>query len=507
MKKIFAVFLFLILCFSTSLAFASDAKKVTFKTISLITTEPNYIINDVYKDLEHGYLTFPEYDKNNDKLICAPLQDIITKGLRGEFIFDQATKTITIKVDDYTVVLTIDSNIAYVNDVKVEIESVPYIKDGRIFLPFNFVMESLGGETRWEPKRKKIVATVPVVLRKETLGYEIGGDTTLETIFKQDATWYLSSDAIKVADAFLSYQNDDGGWPKVDPKINLLKPVSVKDTSTIDNNSTFDQMKFLAIMYKSTHSQKYKDAFDSGLDYILDGQHESGGWPQFFPNAEGYLKMLAFNDNSITNILEVMRDISNKEDMYSFVDDKTAQKCKTAFDTGINFILQTQVKVGSVKTVWAAQYDPDTLSPTRARIYELPSLSGQESVGIVKLLMSIENPSKEIIDSIQGAVKWFDLNKIEGYKVLNVADDSISTGKDRVLVEDKDSIIWGRFLEIGTNKPIFAGRDGIKKYNFNEVPIERRANYSYYTAKPLELYKDYPAWQQKNAPNADVLAK
>ena len=34
--------------------------------------------------------------------------------------------------------------------------------------------------------------------------------------------------------------------------------------------------------------------------------------------------------------------------------------------------------------------------------------------------------------------------------------------------------IWARHYEIGTNRPIFAGRDGIKKYSLAEIDRDRR---------------------------------
>src|SRR5690606_27482961 len=40
---------------------------------------------------------------------------------------------------------------------------------------------------------------------------------------------------------------------------------------------------------------------------------------------------------------------------------------------------------------------------------------------------------------------------------------------------------WARFYEIGTNRPIFSGRDGIIKYDINEIELERRTGYSWFS--------------------------
>ena len=46
--------------------------------------------------------------------------------------------------------------------------------------------------------------------------------------------------------------------------------------------------------------------------------------------------------------------------------------------------------VNGRRTVWCAQHDETTLRPAGARTYEHASLSGYESVGIVRFLMGIE---------------------------------------------------------------------------------------------------------------------
>lgn len=74
---------------------------------------------------------------------------------------------------------------------------------------------------------------------------------------------------------------------------------------------------------------------------------------------------------------------------YTFIPDETCQQARKAFDKGIECILRTQVRQNGELTVWCAQHDRITLEPCKARAYELPSLSGQESDNIVLLLMSL----------------------------------------------------------------------------------------------------------------------
>ena len=58
--------------------------------------------------------------------------------------------------------------------------------------------------------------------------------------------------------------------------------------------------------------------------------------------------------------------------------------------------------------------------------------------------------------------------------------------------------IWARFYEIGTNRPFFCNRDGVKVYSLAEVKLERRTGYSWYGSYARSLLaKDFPRWQKR----------
>jgi PelA/Pel-15E family pectate lyase len=155
--------------------------------------------------------------------------------------------------------------------------------------------------------------------------------------------------------------------------------------------------------------------------------------------------------------------------------------------------------VDGKKTVWCAQHDETTLAPAPARTYEKISLSGSESVGIVRYLMRLENPTPEISAAINAAVAWFGQAKLTGIKVIEQRDESFPRGFDRVVISDeKAAPLWARFYDIRTNRPIFCGRDGIIKSSLAQIEHERRVGYSWYTNAPAELLdNEYPAWQAK----------
>ena len=153
-------------------------------------------------------------------------------------------------------------------------------------------------------------------------------------------------------------------------------------------------------------------------------------------------------------------------------------------------------------TVWCAQHDEKTLAPAKARSYELPSLSGSESVGIVKFLMGIDHPSPEIIRAVQGAAAWFKESRITGIRLERKSAPGTPKGFDQEVVSDPAAPpLWARFYELNTNRPIFSGRDGIVKYSVAEIEYERRNGYRWYVDRPAKLLsEDYPKWATKWTP-------
>jgi PelA/Pel-15E family pectate lyase len=331
----------------------------------------------------------------------------------------------------------------------------------------------------------------------------------------QQPGFYATDQAIRIADNLLLYQRKSGGWQKniemasvlSEQDKSKLREAKTRNDATLDNSATRRQMRYLTIVYQATGIERFKDAFFRGLDYVLEAQYDNGGWPQRYPNPTGYSKHITFNDGAMIGVLELLRDVAGKKPPYAFVDEQRCKKAETAVQKGIECILKCQIVVNGKKTAWCAQHDENTFVPRKARSYELPSISGAESVGIVRFLMSIEKPGPEIIEAVQAAVAWFDEAKLEGIRQIRKQDQSKPRGFDKVIVEDASAPpIWARFYDIETNKPIFCSRDGIPKATLAEISYERRNGYSWlgYYARDL-LAKDYPAWQKKWVPAKNVL--
>jgi PelA/Pel-15E family pectate lyase len=114
--------------------------------------------------------------------------------------------------------------------------------------------------------------------------------------------------------------------------------------------------------------------------------------------------------------------------------------------------------------------------------------------------MSIEKPSPEAWRAVEAVVAWFDGAKIRGIKVIEEPAPGTPKGKDKKVVNDPDAKpMWARFYEIGTNKPIFCGRDGVKKYSLAEIEYERRNGYAWLGYWPESLLAEFHEWKQKHA--------
>jgi PelA/Pel-15E family pectate lyase len=324
---------------------------------------------------------------------------------------------------------------------------------------------------------------------------------------KQKPEWYASDEAVRIADNLLLYQRDTGGWPKnIDmarvltdaEKAELLLQKQEAD-SNIDNGATYTQLAYLARVYTARKLERHKQAFDRGVEYLLKAQYPNGGWPQYYPKLTGYYKHITFNDDAMINVMRLLRDIAQKKSNYLFVEETRRTSAEKAVEKGIELILKTQIVMEGRRTIWDAQYDEVTLKPAAARRFEPVALASRESASIVRFLMGIKQPTQQVIEAIECAVSWFEKTKLTGVRWVEKSDASKPQGFERVVIKDPNAgPLWARFYEIGTNRPIFVGRDSAIKYDVMEIEAERRNGYGWYSEEPAELLsKDYPAWRKK----------
>jgi PelA/Pel-15E family pectate lyase len=329
----------------------------------------------------------------------------------------------------------------------------------------------------------------------------------LEPAVSKPAEWFKTPEGKQLADQVASWQNPEGGWWKeYDPKIARPKDL-VRDerdawqsVSTFDNGATYTEIRLLARAYAATKDENLHAAFDKGLKFVFDSQYANGGWPQRFPLKNNYGKHITLNDRLMSSVMQLLKDVADGKRDFAFVAETDRKRAKESLGRGLECLLKMQIKAPDGKlTGWCQQHDAETLAPTSARAYELPSIASFETADVVMLLMEIDKPDERIKTAITSAADWFARSKITGKRYERINDKNLKYGVDRRLTDDPAAPpIWARFYDIETNKPMFADRDGVKRFDWHEVGEERRAKYAWYGDWGNKVLDELPKWKARN---------
>lgn len=305
----------------------------------------------------------------------------------------------------------------------------------------------------------------------------------------------LKEDLADAAEFALTWQLEHGGWSKNKPTLERAwdgKENKHEQTGknglplgSFDNNATVAELWVLARAYRETGDERFRQSFNRGLDFVFEAQHPSGGWPQVYPERTGsptgglYSNYVTFNDHAMTRVLLLLRDIARGEPPYDWISPDLQQQAAEAFRAGIDYILAAQIIVNGRPTAWGQQHDPNSpFGPLHGRPYELPGIAADESAGLARLLMSLDErdgvPLEDVRQAVNCALDWFSASRLE--KPLAAAHRS---GR------------WARlyWLEDGLT-PIFGDRDsgGQKIYwDVNEISEERRSGYAWAGDWPQDL--------------------
>ncbi len=103
--------------------------------------------------------------------------------------------------------------------------------------------------------------------------------------------------------------------------------------------------------------------------------------------------------------------------------------------------------------------------------------------------MSLDKPNPEVVRAIQAACAWYDEVKLVGIRQIRVDGDK------RIVADPAAPPLWARFYEIGTNRPIFSGRDGVIRYDIAQIEPERRNGYAWYGEWGKEVAEAGARWK------------
>ena len=328
-----------------------------------------------------------------------------------------------------------------------------------------------------------------------------------------DQPSYRPDQVREIAANVLLFQRANGGWVKDYDMLAILTAEQkklIRDTrnntdTSYDNHATHPQVEYLARAFVLLGDAAFRDGCVRGLEFMLASQYPNGGFPQRWPGNKGVGGHITFNDGVMMGIMNVLQDAADGAPHFAWLDAPLRRRAQAAVAKGTECLLQMQIRASGRLTGWGQQHDAKTLETTAARTFELPCVSPADTVEVVRFFLRRKEPTPEIIAAIEGAVAWLQATKLTGIRVERVAAPPAEffrhkTEHDVVVVPDPSAPpLWARTIEVGTNRPIFASRDGVKVYSLAEVDRERRTGSGWYGNWPVRLLEtEYPAWRKKH---------
>lgn len=152
MKKSFFIVLILVIlaCF-TGVAIA-DNNTQNDVTLTLQIDNPIMTVNGNSIEIDTVQNTSPIIQ--NDRTLV-PIRAII-EAMGGTVDWDNETQTTTLTYHDNVMKLTINSTIAYLNDVENTLDVMPVVINGRTMLPIQFIAESFDFNIEWDKENSLI---------------------------------------------------------------------------------------------------------------------------------------------------------------------------------------------------------------------------------------------------------------------------------------------------------------------------------------------------------------
>jgi PelA/Pel-15E family pectate lyase len=346
----------------------------------------------------------------------------------------------------------------------------------------------------------------------------MGGGMSL----RHEDDYFGTAPARHIADVIVSFQTPAGGWSKnmcfcgelrkpgqpyaadnlnkfSDPN-DFDKPKDPKwnYVGTLDNDSTNTQLRFLAKVSGKTPGKDgdaYRASFLKGIKYLLAAQYPNGGFPQVYPLEGGYHDAITFNDNAVSESAETLTWVSEAQGDYTFVPADLRKKAGEAAAKALVCILKSQIVIGGKKTVWAQQEDALTLEPVSARNYEPGALAASESADLLDYLMTLPKPSAELKGSIAAGVGWLKGVAVYGFEYVGGRG---TEGGRQLKPKEGAGPIWARYYSIPGQKPLFGDRDKTLHDNVNDLSLERRNGYAWYSNGEQKTIEGYAAWAKSN---------
>jgi len=234
-------------------------------------------------------------------------------------------------------------------------------------------------------------------------------------------------------------QNDLGGW---NHQVHFNK--SKDNIVSFDDNQTQSAIRFLIALDQVIEYDSLSVAVEKALNMMMNSQFDNGGWPHRYPKEGNTNDFATFNDNGINDCIKVMIDAHKYYGKEIYL--------KSIQNAGWFLFISQQPPP---QTGWAQQYNA-YLQPAWARDFEPASLSPMVTLNNIITLIDLYLYTEKT-------------------KHLNLIPDALQWIEETRLPNGK----WPRFVEIGTNKPLYYDNGRIRVNSFEELSLDRRTGYAY----------------------------
>jgi len=259
-------------------------------------------------------------------------------------------------------------------------------------------------------------------------------------------------------------QRKQGGWGHRVDVAHLTPDAASPDRKsghcTFDDDITQGAIKFLMQLDGELDEPWLNDSVRLALQFVMEAQFDSGGWPQWYPLRGGYHDYYTYNDNSINDCILVLLEAHRR------YGDPAYLECARR---GGDFMIASQQP--APQSGWAQQHSHD-LKPASARSFEPPGVCSAATARNIRTLVDVYlyTGDEKYLGAIPAAVDWLQRSRLPRDAVL---EDEVGRR-----VDDQLSC-WARLYEVGTNRPVYGDRENPRKMIYDIRKVSKRERDSY----------------------------
>lgn len=242
--------------------------------------------------------------------------------------------------------------------------------------------------------------------------------------------------AEEIADALATIQTETGGWPA---RARLSQPPGPGTRSDLDDNRSQSTIRFFIDLVNTGGDERHREAMQRGLDFLLQAQYPSGGWPQYYPPPEdqnNYQRYHTLNDASMVDCMRTLMAAWHAFGEREYLD---------AVIRAADWLLEVRLPGAG----WAQQYYDDFVKgplipnhPAPARWFEPIAITASETGAAISILTDVwlETGDDRYIEPFDEVVRWYERSRLEDGR-------------------------WARFYALHTNRPLYCTPDRVITYS------------------------------------------